>query len=335
MRTVSQLSKLTGINRRTIQYFATEKLPGKSSEGAGIITPCYVNENGYRYFDDDALFELLAIKTLKQCGYEPEDIRNVLHDGDLEPTSAANLQIKALERTKREIDQQIQFVNLLKVVLTIDYEDDEEAFVAIISLFLKLFIASVEQVARRYDPDFVFDMDDEDMIKTMRESGDASKVELFEKSMGMMMHVGKGEMDLAKELIPAEMRQALADENEATEDVVATCVSTLAELYKTGESPNSKESRRQAALLFQETCPKRTLGNLNALRRFARELMEGTYMAILAELLVEEGFADYFAKTFESYYAAAKKRVEMKRAEEKSAEDQDKPQERQSQAATA
>lgn len=317
MRTVSQLSKLTGINRRTIQYFATEKLPGKSSEGAGIIVPCYINENGYRFFDDDALLELLAIKTLKQCGYEPGAIRRVMHDEALDYTSAADLQIKALERAKREIDQQIQFVNLLKVVLTIDYEDDEEAFVAIISLFMKLLIASIEQVARRHDPDFVFDMEDEDMVKAMREAEDASKAALFEKSMVMMEHVGKGEMDLAKEMIPLEMRQALADDSEATEDVVTTCLSVLAELYKAGESPKSKVARRQAALLFQETCPKRTMGNLNVMRQFVRELMEGTYIAILAELLVEEGFADYFARVFESYYAAAKRQVERKRAEEK------------------
>lgn len=330
MRTVSQLSKLTGMNRRTIQYFATEKLPGKSREGAGIITPCHVNENGYRYFDDDALFELLTIKTLKQCGYEPEDIRNVLYNKDCNPASTTDLQIKALERAKREIDQQIQFVNLLKVVFTIDYNDDEEVYVAFISLFLKLLIASVEQVGRRHNPDFVLDMDDENMMKAMRESNIASKVELYEKNVAMMEHVSKGEMDLAKELIPVEIRQALADENEAAEDVVATCISTLAELYEAGESPKSKSARHQAALLFQEISPKRTLGYLNAITRFARELMEGTYLAILAELLVKEGFAEYFAKVFEAYYAAAKKQVEMKKAEE-----QGKLRERQAQPATA
>ena len=271
MRTVSQLSKLTGMSRRTIQYFANEKIPGKSREGAGVIAPCYISESGYRYFDDDTLFELLVIKTLKQCGYEPIDIRHVLQDRDFDPTSAVELQIKSLERAKREIDQQIQFVSYLKVALTIDYKDDEEAFVSISSLFFKFFIVSIEQVIRKYDPDFVFDVEAEGMEEVIRKSGDASKVELFEKSMRMMEHVGKGEIDLAKELIPSEMRQALADDSEAPEDAISSCISALAELYKAGESPKSKAAHRQAALLFQEITPKRTLGYLDAMRQFARE----------------------------------------------------------------
>lgn len=333
MRTVSQLSKLTGMNRRTVQYYANEKVPGKSGEGAGIIAPCHVSENGYRYFDDDALFELLAIKTLKQCGYEPEAIRQLLESEGFDLADSADMQLKAIERAKRELELQEQFVNIVKLLGTADYDNDDEMAVVVMSLVTKMLLISMEQVIREYDPDFVLDLDKEELKNAMGQQRGEQAARMAEAYIKVMGHAEKGEMDSAVETLPEEIKATIREESDGLDDSISNAVNTLTELFESGASPRSKKAQQCAALMFQESFPRRRLAELEAVTEFVAKLMEGTYVSILAELIFGEGFSDFVTKSFDSYYATARKSVEKKRARLEAAED--KSEKGPSQAATA
>ena len=320
MRTVSQLSKLTGINRRTVQYYTTEKVHGKSGEGAGIIIPCQVRKNGYRYFDDDALFELLAIKTLKQCGYEPEAIRQLLESADFKLVYSAEMQLKAIEKAKRELELQEQFVNIIKLFEAADDDNEDEMTVVIMSLLMKMLLISMEQVIREYDPDFVLDLDNEESKNIVDQQRGEQATRMAEAYIKVMGHAEKGEMDLAVEALSEEIKAAIWEEGNGLDNQIGIAINTLMELYNVGASPRSKKAQQCVALMFQGSFPRRRLAELEAVTEFVAKLMEGTYVAILAELIIGEGFADYVIKAFDACYATAKKGVEKKRARLEAAE---------------
>ena len=312
MRTVSQLSKLTGINRRTIQYYASEKLPGRSGKGAGILSPCMVGENGYRYFNDEALFELLAIKTLRQCGYEPKAIRHLLNSEDFDLAESAEMQLKAIERAKHELEQQEQFVNIIKLLGTADYENDEEMTVVFMSLLMKMLFISIEQVIRESKPDYKPDFDKEQLLDAVGQQQGEQAAHIAEACIKMVGHAENGEMDLAVEAIPEEVRIAIREESKVDGDEVGDAIDILMKLYNAGESPQSRKAQHCAAIIFQASCPRRRLAELEGFTKLVGKLMEGTYVAILAELIAGEGFADFVSNTVEAYFSRAKASVKKK-----------------------
>ena len=66
--TVSQLANKIGINKRTIQYYGS----------IGLFVADKVGENGYRYYNEERIFELELILALKEIGMKLEDIKGVL-----------------------------------------------------------------------------------------------------------------------------------------------------------------------------------------------------------------------------------------------------------------
>ncbi len=314
MRTVSQLSKLTGVSRRTIQYYANERIPGKSREGSGIIAPCCTGENGYRYFDDDALFKLLTIMTLKQCGYKPSDIRMLIESNSFDIAESADIQIKALERAKRDLDQQIKFTKILKLFGMANQDDDEKAVMTYILLALEMIFISIEQVIREYDPDFVVDPDSEAVKDILKQQKGEQSASLARTYMKMLKDAEKGELDLSTEVVSVTFEDTLKDGSDIDDDVLSRIIFTLGKLFKADAEPQCKKTQQYVGLLFQELCPQRRFIELKATRWLINRLMSGTYVAILAELLFGEGFAEYIEAAFDSYYTTAKERIEKKRS---------------------
>ena len=70
MKTVHEVCKLSGISRRTLQYY----------DKIGLLPPSAVKESGYREYDDESLRRLWNILFYKELGISLDDIRVLLEN---------------------------------------------------------------------------------------------------------------------------------------------------------------------------------------------------------------------------------------------------------------
>lgn len=68
MKSVNEVCKLSGVSRRTLQYY----------DEIGLLPPSAVKESGYRLYDDNSLRRLWSILFYKELGLSLEDIRLIL-----------------------------------------------------------------------------------------------------------------------------------------------------------------------------------------------------------------------------------------------------------------
>ena len=68
MKTVRQVSELTGISVRTLHYY----------DEIGLFRPSEVTESGYRLYDEDALETLQQILFFKELDFSLKDIKWIM-----------------------------------------------------------------------------------------------------------------------------------------------------------------------------------------------------------------------------------------------------------------
>ena len=74
MKTVSQISKLTGVSVRTLHHY----------DSLGILKPAQVTEAGYRLYGDGELERLYLILVFRELGLSLAEIRDILDRSDYE-----------------------------------------------------------------------------------------------------------------------------------------------------------------------------------------------------------------------------------------------------------
>ena len=70
MKSVNEVSKLSGVSRRTLQYY----------DEIGLLPPSAVKKSGYRQYDDESLQRLWSILFYKELGISLDDIRLLLEN---------------------------------------------------------------------------------------------------------------------------------------------------------------------------------------------------------------------------------------------------------------
>ncbi len=101
MLTVSEVSQVTGITPRTLHYY----------HEIGLLEPSHVAENGYRYYDQDALLRLQQILLYRELELPLSEIRRILESKGFDLRTA-------LRRHKREIEKKIG--RLRRLAATVD-----------------------------------------------------------------------------------------------------------------------------------------------------------------------------------------------------------------------
>ena len=91
MKTVKQVSELTGISVRTLHYY----------DEIGLFRPSEVTESGYRMYDDDALELLQQILFFKELDFPLKDIKLIMLNPKFDKNKAFTNQ-KKLIRAKRD-----------------------------------------------------------------------------------------------------------------------------------------------------------------------------------------------------------------------------------------
>ena len=104
MRTVSQVTKLTGVSARTLQYY----------DEIGLLRPSQLTTNGYRLYDDDALQKLQHILFFKELGFKLKDINEFLSQPDFDKIAAFKKQKELLLLKRNRTDRLIQLLSRLE-----------------------------------------------------------------------------------------------------------------------------------------------------------------------------------------------------------------------------
>ncbi|MDE7249118.1 MAG: MerR family transcriptional regulator [Lachnospiraceae bacterium] len=104
MRTVKEVSRLTGVSVRTLHHY----------DAIGVCKPSKVTEAGYRLYDDTALERLQAVLLFRELQFPLKEIREMLDSPIFDPKEALDQQIRLLELQKKHIEQLISFACEIK-----------------------------------------------------------------------------------------------------------------------------------------------------------------------------------------------------------------------------
>lgn len=99
MRTVKEVSKLTGISVRALHHY----------DAIGLLCPAKVTDAGYRLYDEAALRRLQNILLFRELQFPLKEIKAILDSPEFKPEEALEQQITLLELRRKHIDQLIFF----------------------------------------------------------------------------------------------------------------------------------------------------------------------------------------------------------------------------------
>ena len=97
MKTVKEVSRLTGVSVRTLHHY----------DAIGLLKPTRVTEAGYRLYDDTALRRLQNILLFRELQFPLKEIREILDAPGFDPMQALDQQIKLLELQRSHLDNLI------------------------------------------------------------------------------------------------------------------------------------------------------------------------------------------------------------------------------------
>lgn len=104
MRTVKEVSRMTGVSVRTLHHY----------DAIGLLKPTAVTGAGYRLYDDAALSRLQNILLFRELQFPLKEIKAILDSPDFEPAAALEQQIRLLELQYRHIGDLIAFARALQ-----------------------------------------------------------------------------------------------------------------------------------------------------------------------------------------------------------------------------
>lgn len=97
MKTVAQVSEITGVSVRTLHHY----------DAIGLLKPTRVTEAGYRLYDEKALQRLQTILLFRELEFSLKQIRQILSDSGFDPMDALEDQIRLLELKREHLDNVI------------------------------------------------------------------------------------------------------------------------------------------------------------------------------------------------------------------------------------
>ena len=113
MKTVKEVSLLTGVSVRTLHHY----------DAIGLLKPTRVTEAGYRLYDDTALGRLQTILLFRQLQFPLKEIRDILDSPGFDPMEALTQQIHLLELQRQQLDNLISHARKIQTtgVFSMDF----------------------------------------------------------------------------------------------------------------------------------------------------------------------------------------------------------------------
>ncbi|MCI9618077.1 MAG: MerR family transcriptional regulator [Eubacterium sp.] len=104
MMTVNEVSKLTGVSIRALQYYDT----------IGLLSPTQYTEAGYRLYDDTAMERLQQILLFKELEFPLKEIKRIIDSPNFNRNKALEQQIELLIMKKEHLEGLITFARKIK-----------------------------------------------------------------------------------------------------------------------------------------------------------------------------------------------------------------------------
>lgn len=104
MRTVNEVSKITGVSVRTLHHY----------DAIGLLKPTKVTAAGYRMYDDTALSRLQSILLFRELQFSLKEIKGILDSPNFDPIAALTQQIELLELQYKRMGELISFAREIK-----------------------------------------------------------------------------------------------------------------------------------------------------------------------------------------------------------------------------
>ena len=113
MKTVAEVSAITGVSVRTLHHY----------DAIGLLKPSRVTDAGYRLYDDGALQRLQTILLFRELEFPLKQIREILEEPGFDPLDALADQIKLLELKREHLDEVITHARRIQKtgVMTMDF----------------------------------------------------------------------------------------------------------------------------------------------------------------------------------------------------------------------
>ena len=104
MMTVHEVSKLTGVSIRTLQYY----------DNIGLLHPAEYTEAGYRLYDDTALETLQQILLFRELEFPLKEIKGIIESPAFDRQKALDQQIELLQLKKEHLENLIVLARGIK-----------------------------------------------------------------------------------------------------------------------------------------------------------------------------------------------------------------------------
>jgi len=99
MMTVKEVSKLTGVSVRTLQYY----------DKIGLLHPTKYTDSGYRLYDDTAMKKLQQILLFRELEFPLKDIKAIIENPNFDQSKALEQQIELLTLKMEHLQNLINF----------------------------------------------------------------------------------------------------------------------------------------------------------------------------------------------------------------------------------
>ena len=106
MRTVHEVSKLSGVSIRALHHY----------DKIGLLRPAQVTEAGYRLYDDTNLERLQLILLFRELKFSLKEIRVILDSSDHDRTKILEQQVELLKLQKERLENLIDLACGIKMI---------------------------------------------------------------------------------------------------------------------------------------------------------------------------------------------------------------------------
>lgn len=106
MKTVKEVSKLTGVSVRTLHHY----------DAIGLLKPTQVTESGYRLYGEKAIEQLYLILLFRELEFPLAQIQGILDAPDFDRNRVLDQQIALLQRKVEHLKNRINLAKGIKLI---------------------------------------------------------------------------------------------------------------------------------------------------------------------------------------------------------------------------
>ena len=279
MKTVKDVSEITGVSIRTLRYY----------DEIGLLKPTELTDAGYRLYDNKALEKLQEIMFFRELEIPLMDIKKIMDDPNYNKEQALLTQKTLLEHKRNRLNGIIELItDVMKGVHTMSFE----AF-------------SKEEVQKILDHTLE-SMSKESLEEQIQKFG---SVEKYREYLASGFSNEQAIADVFKWYGGKEKTmQAMMQSNGNTEEIKQE-QDENAQIYKqfmTAKETDNMDMAHSAVEMLAENYKKLfALDNArNILLDLAKEYLLGEKLAEITDLQYGEGCSEYIANAINRYYGA-------------------------------